>query len=352
MSPLGGGTPIQFPKDTITVTQNPLDCSAALTDAGFVNPTPHAYNPIGSSVTITSGYTAIFNHASVIDCPLTTCVLKEPGCATALAPQTNVVLGSDPFGLTALETNVGGYSLTFCYECSTAGQTITKEITVIQNPVDCSGALVDASYPNPAPIAYNSAGFSITVATGFTDIFTHTQTTDCPVTACIIKDAGCGSTTVVGAQTDVAVDGSSPFALTGLETNVSGYSLTFCYVCTVSPLGGGTPIEFPKDTITVTQNPLDCSAALTDAGFANPVPFSYNSAESSVAVASGFNDIFTHSQTTDCPVTQCIIKDAGCGLTTVVGAQTDVSVGGSTPFAIQAIETNVSGYSLTFCYEC
>ena len=115
--------------------------------------------------------------------------MKEPGCATALAAQTNVVLGADPFGITAVETNVSGYSLTFCFECSTASQTITKDsITVTQNPVDCSGALVDASFANPAAIVFNSAGSSMTVATGFTNIFTHSHTTDCPVTACILKD--------------------------------------------------------------------------------------------------------------------------------------------------------------------
>ena len=189
VSPSIGGALIVFQKDSIIITQNLLDCSTALTDAGFVNPASHFYNSAGSSVTIAVDYTTIFNHASPLDCPLTGCVLNEPGCATALAPQTNVVLGSDPFGLTALETIAAGYSLTFCYECSTASQTITKDsITVTQNPFDCSGALVDASFANPAAIAYNSAGSSVTVAAGFTDIFTHSQTTDCPVTACILKD--------------------------------------------------------------------------------------------------------------------------------------------------------------------
>ena len=115
------------------------------------------------------------------------------------------------------------------------------------------------------------------------------------MTACILKDSGCGATTVVGAQTDVAVSGSTPFALTGLETNAAGYSLTFCYVCTVSPLGGGTTIEFLKDSITVTQNALDCSTALTDIGFVAPAAHAYNSAGSSVTIISDYTAIFNHA---------------------------------------------------------
>ena len=82
---------------------------------------------------------------------------------------------------------------------------------------------------------------------------------------------------MVAAQSDVAVGGATPFALTAVETNPAGYSLTFCFVCTVSPVGGGATIEFTKDSITVTQNPssISCSTALIDAGFLNPasIPF-------------------------------------------------------------------------------
>ena len=73
----------------------------------------------------------------ITGCDLDSCALKEPGCASPLASQTNVVLGAAPYPVAAIETNSVGYSLTFCYECSvtpTAGGpsfTFTKDgITV------------------------------------------------------------------------------------------------------------------------------------------------------------------------------------------------------------------------------
>ena len=103
------------------------------------------------------------------------------------------------FAIVAVENNAAGYRHELCYECIVGSLTkIIHWLTISQskdgavplptNGPDCSGALVDASFANPAAITYNSAGSSVTVAAGFADIFTHSQTTDCPVTACILKD--------------------------------------------------------------------------------------------------------------------------------------------------------------------
>ena len=37
-------------------------------------------------------------------------------------------------------------------------------------------------------------------------------------------------------STDVTI-GPQPFGITASETNVDGYSITFCYECTVTPIG-------------------------------------------------------------------------------------------------------------------
>ena len=168
----------------ITVSANPLDCSVALTDAGFTNPAAIAFNSAGSSVSVTTDYTAIFTHSMTTDCPLTSCELQEPGCGTTLASQTDVTLGAGPsFGLSAVETNAAGYSLTFCFQCTIGTNVFTKDsITISQNVLDCSVALTDAGFTNPAPITYNSAGSAISVAADYTAIFTHSQTADCPLT--------------------------------------------------------------------------------------------------------------------------------------------------------------------------
>ena len=88
-----------------------------LTDAGFANPSPLPYVNAGPGVTVANDYLAIFNDAGFYGCPVTTCIFKEPGCVNPLPAQTDVILAANPFGITAVETNVAGYSLTFCYEC-------------------------------------------------------------------------------------------------------------------------------------------------------------------------------------------------------------------------------------------
>ena len=107
-----------FTKEPILVKQNiEGDCSAAIYDAGFVNPNEISYNPAGSSISITASYLTIFTHVSKAACPLSGCLLKELGCAAPLPAQLDVVLEPNPYGITAVETNVAGYSLTFCFEC-------------------------------------------------------------------------------------------------------------------------------------------------------------------------------------------------------------------------------------------
>ena len=39
-----------------------LDCSASLVDAGFVSPSPIAYNSGGTVITLVADYTSIFTH--------------------------------------------------------------------------------------------------------------------------------------------------------------------------------------------------------------------------------------------------------------------------------------------------
>ena len=78
--------------------------------------------------------------------------------------------------------------------------------------------------------------------------------------------------------------------------------MTFCYECTISPIDGGGPYTFKKDSITVTQNALDCSIALSDAGFTNPLPIAYDSGGSSVTISSGYTAIFNHVNIADCPL--------------------------------------------------
>ena len=87
------------------------------------------------------------------------------------------------------------------------------------------------------------------------------------MTSCSLKDEGCAAEALIGPQTDVVLETASPFVLTAAETIAAGHLWTFCYECTVTPVGGLPTIKFTKDSLTVSQTALDCSSSLADAGF-------------------------------------------------------------------------------------
>ena len=155
-----------------------MDCSSSLADANFVGPTI-PFNSVGTStLSIAADYKSIFTDSLNADCLVTSCEMLDPDCSTALPPHPNIVFGASPtFGITASEIIPAGYSLNFCYKCTIAitGTVITKDITITADPLDCTTSLTDAGFPDPT-IPYNSAGSStLSIAAGYTDIFTHTM---------------------------------------------------------------------------------------------------------------------------------------------------------------------------------
>ena len=85
----------------------------------------------------------------------------EIGCGTAMAAQTDVVLGASPFGITALETNPWGYSISFCYSCiitPTGLATITfnhDSVTRSALQLDCTNSLTPLAVTPFTPINFN-----------------------------------------------------------------------------------------------------------------------------------------------------------------------------------------------------
>ena len=203
VSPVGGGATIEFFKDSITVTQNTLDCSIALTDAGFIDPAPIPYNSAGSYITIAPEYTSIFNHINSADCPILSCAshqyassLGSDLCSStpySFSPyiEINPAL---PYEIIALETMFSGYSYTFCFICALQSDLIiSKVITVVQNPLDCTSALSDAGFASPAAIPYDFAGSPVSIAIDYTAIFNHVSDNECPLVECVMKESGCGT---------------------------------------------------------------------------------------------------------------------------------------------------------------
>ena len=77
-------------------------------------------------------------------------------CGTPLPAQSDVTLGANPYSIDATELNPAGYSHSICYSCDIKPTglpmiTFTKDSIVIASPgLDCSDALVEKSFPNPA----------------------------------------------------------------------------------------------------------------------------------------------------------------------------------------------------------
>ena len=167
--------------DLITVSGDPLDCSSSLVaNAGFVPPSPISYDSAGSTVTVSAGYTSIFDHTQQADCPLQTCRLLEQGCGSPLALPDITIDTSAPFAVYASELNPNGYSQNICFECDVlpTGQSAISiqrdSILVTQNALDCSTSLTSTGFSDPATVPYNSAGYEVTVAADYTAVFTHT----------------------------------------------------------------------------------------------------------------------------------------------------------------------------------
>ena len=87
---------------------------------------------------------------------------------------------------------------------------------------------------------------------------------------------------------------STSYSITAKENISKGYSITFCYVCEINALGY-PPMFFTKDMIIVTQNALDCSTALTDAGFKNPPSIPFKDSGPLIPIIEGYTSIFDHS---------------------------------------------------------
>ena len=135
-------------------------------------------------------------------------------------------------------------------------------------------------------IPYNSAGSGVIVSTDYTNIFTHSLLTSCPLTSCELKNKYCGTTL---AETNVAFE-AAIYQITAKENVPAGYTLPICFECIITMIGK-TPIVFKKE-IEVIQNALDCSTSLISASFANPTTITFNSAGSGITIISSYLDIF------------------------------------------------------------
>ena len=74
-----------------------------------------------------------------------------------------------------------------------------------------------------------------------------------------MMSGSCGTT--LPTQSNIVMGPSPDYKVTGFETIKLGYLQSFCYSCTIQPLGSQSPITFTKDALQIQQYP-DCSNSL------------------------------------------------------------------------------------------
>ena len=177
-------------------------------------------------------------------------------------------------------------------------------------PLDCTDSLTDKlAILSPTPIPYNSAGNTVTISNGYTDIFTQIKTVDCVLDSCSLREVGCAAP--LASQSNVVLD-ATPFSITATETNPNGYTVSFCFQCLINK-PDGSQLTFTKDSISAIGSPVDCTDSLTDASFnVSPAPVPYNFGGSTVAISNGYTEIFTHIKAADCVLDSCSLREVGC----------------------------------------
>ena len=206
-----------------------------------------------------------------------------------------------------------GYTINFCYTCTVkpAGgvapevEKVKDNLKIVQNPVDCSSALVAKSPSLPA-IQYKSGGSPIQMITGYTEVFTHNLKTECPLTSCTVKALGCSD--ALPAQAYWRFDSSNRFIANSDVT--AGFTINFCYSCSVDPAGDASPIKFDKNSLTIRAY-ADCSDALVPKT-PSLSAIDFQPGGSPFQMITGYTEVFTHSKKTDCPLKSCQLKATGC----------------------------------------
>lgn len=86
-----------------------------MTFTGLTAPTALSYDSAGTTLPITSDYTAFFTHTNQVDCPLAGCSMLTSDCLSSYPASPDVVVEPTTYGLTGSVTNPNGYTIVMCY---------------------------------------------------------------------------------------------------------------------------------------------------------------------------------------------------------------------------------------------
>ena len=214
---------------------------------------PYAAN--SALVTKAAGFADFFTPLYTATCgTITACTLKVSGCGSAYSTG-NLAISS--VGVVTAKQNVdAGYEDTVCISCSNShGSTVEHDSWKVTQAPNCAtltaGSLTDKVYDY-------DAGATTTTVYAFTDVFTNSKTSACPVTSCTLKQSDCSTALVAPFDSLMTIEGSTPWTFKISQAQASGYpNVVVCYSCTNS----GHTVD---KQITIRQK-INCAIALNNA---------------------------------------------------------------------------------------
>jgi hypothetical protein len=86
----------------------------------------------------------------------------------------------------------------------------------------------------------------------------------------------------------------------------------------------------------------------------NPKVYIYASGATDTYMPSWSTTLYTNSESTGCPVSECVLMDATCSSTPAINTNFYITAGGTggTPWALTANKGVEDGWTQTFCYQC
>ena len=178
------------------------------------------------------------------------------------------------------------------------------------------------------------------------DLFSNSDSTNCPITTCLLSDAGsCDSGTQSWTGGEISMLSVSPWTITASRGVAAGYTISICLKCWTNNNVGSGKI----DNMVITQEP-QCANTLT-AGSATAISEAYVSGGSvTITPTTGFTTwdaFFSNTDTTNCPITSCSIANSGSCGGSLTG--TEASLGSSSPWDV-SMEVDVPiGYTKHIC---
>jgi hypothetical protein len=183
-----------------------VDCSSVLsasTSAESVSVSYHSSTTSEEVNIISSSWTSwnvFFSNSDTTNCPITSCSLYESGCSTEMNDPVNMG-DSTPWDMTAEKDRTAGYSQSLCVSCTNGAQTITiDDWFVTQTASPCGNILsVPSATPDATTVVYSTTTTSesiypiSTTWVSWNDFFSNTDSTNCPITGCTLKDSTCSS---------------------------------------------------------------------------------------------------------------------------------------------------------------